>query len=378
MKRLIPWIMAAVVAVSCSTTPTAHISATLESVPDSSVVLQKLNYNRLVPVDTIRTDKSGHFDYTVDLTGNEPYFYYLYLGDKPVASMVLLPSDRVAITVPAEGSFRIEGSEESALLKKVNEDFAETTGRMNALAASLGEDSTDEEVKAVNSELSRMYVEYKRQAIKHVISHPRSITSAVVLFQRFSDNLPVFGQETDGLLFKTVRDSLELVYPNSEFLTALRDEVDMRAKNLELSNRFGDASVISFPELALPDADGNTRLLSELEGKVIVLSFWSVSQDEHKMFNVELADLYRKYHDRGLEVYQVSLDIDKPSWAATVRSQGLPWISVNDGLGIDSPSVLAYNISRIPSMFVIDRTGNPVANDVFEKDALERLLQSLL
>ena len=278
MKRLIPWIMAAVVAVSCSTTPTAHISATLESVPDSSVVLQKLNYNRLVPVDTIRTDKSGHFDYTVDLTGNEPYFYYLYLGDKPVASMVLLPSDRVAITVSAEGSFRIEGSEESALLKKVNEDFAETTGRMNALAASLGEDSTDEEVKAVNSELSRMYVEYKRQAIKHVISHPRSITSAVVLFQRFSDNLPVFGQETDGLLFKTVRDSLELVYPNSEFLTALRDEVDMRAKNLELSNRFGDASVISFPELSLPDADGNTRLLSELEGKVIVLSFWSVSQ----------------------------------------------------------------------------------------------------
>ena len=378
MKRLIPWIMAAVVAVSCSTTPTAHISATLESVPDSSVVLQKLNYNRLVPVDTIRTDKSGHFDYTVDLTGNEPYFYYLYLGDKPVASMVLLPSDRVAITVSAEGSFRIEGSEESALLKKVNEDFAETTGRMNALAASLGEDSTDEEVKAVNSELSRMYVEYKRQAIKHVISHPRSITSAVVLFQRFSDNLPVFGQETDGLLFKTVRDSLERVYPNSEFLTALRDEVDMRAKNLELSNRFGDASVISFPELSLPDADGNTRLLSELEGKVIVLSFWSVSQDEHKMFNVELADLYRKYHDRGLEVYQVSLDIDKPSWAATVRSQGLPWISVNDGLGIDSPSVLAYNISQIPSMFVIDRAGNPVANDVFEKDALERLLQSLL
>ena len=378
MKRLIPWIMAAVVAVSCSTTPTAHNSATLESVPDSSVVLQKLNYNRLVPVDTIRTDKSGHFDYTVDLTGNEPYFYYLYLGDKPVASLVLRPSDRVAITVTAEGSFRIEGSEESALLKKVNEDFAETTGRMNALAASLGEDSTDEEVKAVNSELSQMYVEYKRQAIKHVISHPRSITSAVVLFQRFSDNLPVFGQETDGLLFKTVRDSLELVYPNSEFLTALRDEVDMRAKNLELSNRFGDASVISFPELSLPDADGNTRLLSELEGKVIVLSFWSVSQDEHKMFNVELADLYRKYHDRGLEVYQVSLDIDKPSWAATVRSQGLPWISVNDGLGIDSPSVLAYNISRIPSMFVIDRAGNPVANDVFEKDARERLLQSLL
>ena len=378
MKRLISWILTAVALTSCSLGPTAHISATIESAPDSSVVLQKLNYNRLVPVDTIRTDKSGHFDYAVDLTGNEPYFYYLYLGENPVASMILLPSDRVAITVPAEGAFRIEGSEESALLKKVNEDFTAVSGRMNDLAASLGEDATDEEVKAVNTELSKMYVDYKRQAIRYVIEHPRSITSAVVLFQRFSDNLPVFGQETDGLLFKTVRDSLELVYPDSEFLTALRDEVDARARNLELASRFGDASVISFPELALPDADGNTRILSELEGKVIVLSFWSASQDEHKMFNVELAELYRKYHDRGLEVYQVSLDVDKPSWAATVRSQALPWISVNDGLGADSPSVRAYNIDHVPAMFVIDKAGNPVANDVFEKDALERLIVSLL
>ena len=378
MKRLTLWLFAAVLLASCTASPTARISATLESAPDSSVVLQKLNYNRLVPVDTIRTDKSGHFDYTVDLTGNEPYFYYIYLGDKPVASMILLPSDRVAITVPAEGPFRIEGSEESALLKRVNEDFAAASARMDALAASLDDNTSAADIQAVNQELSKTYVDYKRQAIKYVVEHPRSITSAVVLFQRFNDNLPVFGQETDAVLFKTVQDSLAQVYPKSEFLTALRDEVDARARNLELVNRFGDASVISFPELSLPDVDGNTRILSELEGKVIVLSFWSVGQDEHKMFNVELQDLYRKYHDRGLEVYQVSLDIDKPTWAATVRSQNLPWISVNDGLGTQSPSVVAYNIDHIPTMFVINKAGNPVASDVFEKEALERLVQSLL
>ena len=378
MKRLILWIFAAVLLASCTASPTARISATLESAPDSSVVLQKLNYNRLMPVDTIRTDKSGHFDYTVDLTGNEPYFYYLYLGDKPVASMILLPSDRVAITVPAEGPFRIEGSEESALLKKVNEDFAAASAKMEELAATLDENATAADVQAVNQELSRTYVDYKRQAIRYLVEHPRSITSAVVLFQRFNENLPVFGQESDAVLFRTIQDSLALVYPKSEFLTALRDEVDLRARNLELANRFGDASLISFPELVLPDVEGNTRKLSDLEGKVIVLSFWSVGQDEHKMFNVELADLYRKYHDRGLEVYQVSLDIDKPSWAATVRSQNLPWISVNDGLGTDSPAVVAYNIDHVPSMFVIDKAGNPVASDVFGKEELERLVQSLL
>ena len=141
---------------------------------------------------------------------------------------------------------------------------------------------------------------------------------------------------------------------------------------MQIASRLGDATLLSYPDLSLPDVKGETQRLSDLDGKVIVLSFWSVAQTEHKMFNVDLIDLYRKYHDKGLEVYQVSLDVDKPQWAATVNSQGLPWISVNDGLGIDSPSVLSYNVNQIPQMFIIDRSGDIVASDIFDKDALEK------
>ena len=378
MKRLSILLLASLLMAACTSGPTARISATIASAPDSSVVLQKLNYNRLVAVDTIATDAAGHFDYKVDLTGNAPYFYYLYAGGSPLASMVLLPSDQVTITVPAEGSFEIEGSEESALLKQVNDAFTAVSGRMAQLADSLGEDSSEAEVTAVNRELSKLYVDYKRQAIKYVMTHPGSITSAVVLFQRLNDDLPVFGQETDAVLFRTVRDSLEKVYPHSEFLTALRDEVDARTRNLELSTRFDEATVISFPEVSLPDIEGQVRNLSELEGQVIILSFWSVGQTEHKLFNVDLMELYRTYHDRGLEIYQVSLDIDKPTWASTVSSQGLPWISVSDGLGVQSPAVAAYNIDHIPAMFIFDRQGDLAGTDVFEKEELERLVKRLL
>ena len=378
MKKWTVWALALLLLAACDQAPVARISGTLENAKDSSVVLQKLNFNRLAPVDTIRTDANGKFNYKVKLTGNEPYFYYLYLDDSPVASMVLLQSDQVTVKVPAQGVFEIEGSEESQLLKEVNAAFAETSAQMEAISASLTDDSSDEEIHAANAALSKLYVDYKRKAIKHVITHPRSITSAVVLFQRFTDNLPVFGQESDAIIFRTVLDSLSTVYPKSEFVTALRDELDVRARDLELATRFGEASLISFPELALPDVDGNIRLLSDLEGAVIVLSFWSVGQDEHKMFNVELAELYRKYHDRGLEVYQVGLDIDKPSWAATVKSQALPWISVNDGLGVQSPAVIAYNIDHVPSMFVIDREGGIAATDLFDQEALDQLIRKIL
>ena len=378
MKRLLLFLCCAALLAACDKTPTARISATLESAPDSSVVLQKLNYNRLVPVDTIKTDAQGRFDYKVKLTGNEPYFYYLYLGERPVAALVLLPDDRVTVTVPRTGDFTVEGSEESALLQEVSKRFTTAVEEMNAVTASLDENSSESEVKAANAALSKLFVDYKREAIKYVILHPRSITSAVVLFQRFNDSMPVFGEPTDAILLKTAQDSLTLVYPRAELVTALRDQVDMMSRSLELANRFGEVGVSSFPELVMPDVDGRMRKLSDLEGHVVVVSFWSVGQTDHKMFNVDLAEIYRKYHDQGLEVYQVSLDIDKPLWASTVRSQDLPWISVNDGYGVESSAVASYNIQSIPTMFVFDKKGELVGTDVFDKDALDLLIRKSL
>lgn len=378
MKRLIPLLCVVALLASCNGNPVARMGVTVENAPDSAVVLQKLNYNRLVAVDTVKTDASGHFNYKVKLTGSAPYIYYLYMGGRPVASLVLLPNDQVNVVIPAAGDFVVEGSEESALFQQVNKHFAETVDAMNDVTSSVDENSTEAEVKAANAALSRLYIDYKREAIKYVIGHPRSITSAVVLFQRFNENLPVFGEDTDAILFKTVQDSLTLVYPKSEFVAALRDEVSARGRALDLASRFGEVGEASFPELVMPDIDGVMRKLSDLEGKVIVLSFWSVAQDEHKMFNVDLADLYAKYHDKGLEVYQVSLDVDKPTWAATVRNQGLPWISVNDGYGIESSAVTAFNVLRIPMMYVFDKQGELVGSDVFEKAALEQLIRKSL
>ena len=65
-------------------------------------------------------------------------------------------------------------------------------------------------------------------------------------------------------------------------------------------------------------------------------------------------DIYQTYAPQGLEVFQVALDTDKTSWARAVREQSLPWISVCDGLGVNSPAVATYNIVEIPAYFIIN------------------------
>ncbi|MPN46095.1 hypothetical protein SDC9_193675 [bioreactor metagenome] len=95
------------------------------------------------------------------------------------------------------------------------------------------------------------------------------------------------------------------------------------------------------------------------------------------MLNQDLLQLYQKYSGRGLEIYQVSVDVDKTLWARAVEDQKLPWVSVCDGLGSGSSGVISYNISKVPAIFVIAKDGNIVARDVFGA-RLESVVSGLL
>lgn len=378
MKKILVIVSALCILASCSKTPSARISGVIEGAGDTTVVLQKLNLNRLSAVDTIKVDAQGHFSAKVDLTGSEPHFFYLYLGDNQLAAMVLLNDDDVRIKASTVGGYEISGSEESTLLQQVNTAYGKAFNTLSALVSEASSASSQAELKAVNTKLSRTFIDYRRDALKFVMEHPRSISSAVVLFQKFNENLPVFGENADVLIFRQIKDSIETVYPKSEYVVAMRDEISAREAAFELSSKLATVQEEGFPNIALPDINGEIKSLSSYKGKVIILSFWSVGMDNHKIFNNDLVELYGKYHSRGLEVYQVSLDIDKPSWAATVKSQNLPWVSVNDGLGTASPAVSSYNLNGIPAMFIIDKEGDLVERDIFERTQLEAIILNYL
>lgn len=378
MKKIILFAVTVFLLASCNSVPTARIDVTVNGAADSSVVLQKLLFNKLQVVDTIKTDAQGHFNYKVKLKGNAPYFYYLYFGDSPVASMILLPKDKVQVKASVGGGYEISGSEESSLLQQVNAKFASLIDSMEVLAQEAQSCEDEARAKEINAELSRLYINYRKEATKYVFNNPYSITSALVLFQKINDDLPVFAASTDALLFQRVKDSLQRVYPASEFMLALSDEATSRINEMELQNRLSSAQTVGFPYLNMPDENGNMKALSDFEGKVVIVSFWSVAQTEHKMFNNDLIDIYGKYHDKGLEIYQISLDIDKSDWASSVKAQKLPWVNVNDGKGTSSMSVGLYNVQKIPSMYVFDREGNLKATDVYEKDALEKVIKACL
>lgn len=366
MKKIFSIAAAALMVFACSKAPKAVVRGSVDNLQDSVVTLQRYIAGQVTTIDTVKVDASGNFKEKVVLSGAQPAFYYLCDGERHLATLILLPGDKVSVAV-ADGGYTVEGSEESALLKEVTDKYAGTRDELFRLA---GEND--------HAGMGRAYIEYRKFAIKHAFTHPRSITSAAIVFQKFSDELPVFGEVTDVVIFKQILDSIQPIYPNSEYVAALKDLTTSRGNLLELSNRLSNTPVLDHPEIAMPDVNGREQVLSDLNGKVVILSFWSSSQTQQKMFNRTLLDIYKKYSSRGLEIYQICLDVDKASWASTVKSQELPWISVNDGLGNASPAVVNYNITKVPTMFVIDRKGNLVGRDYYDPTELSRVIEKYL
>lgn len=117
------------------------------------------------------------------------------------------------------------------------------------------------------------------------------------------------------------------------------------------------------PDIALPDADGETRKLSTLRGKIVLVDFWASWCGPCRKSNKELAALYSKYKDKGFEIYAVSLDSDKRDWLTAIKNDKINWIQVIESAGWESQVSLKWRVEQLPTSFLIDKDGMLLAID---------------
>ena len=263
-------------------------------------------------------------------------------------------------------------------LAEVERAYAEALVEFEDIALLMGAATDQADFDRLAKNMSNAYVAYYRDRVKYIMENSKSLTVIPVFYQSIGENLPLFSQNTDAILFMSVADSLATVYPESKYVKALRKDAEIRYGYLELQERIINAEEVGYPEIELPDLEGKMRKLSDMESRVVIICFWSASQAQQNMFNIDFfKPLYEQYHSKGLDIYQVSLDVDKTLWATTVKGQNLPWTNVCDSRGAQSPYVTLYNLTAIPSAFII-ADGELVDGKVVDDAALRRLLDDLL
>lgn len=362
------FIAAAVVSALSSCSEKASISGVLTGAPGADLIVKQLSGNTYNVLDTLKTDASGAYTYKLEVAGGQPEFVYLFHGSTKVASLLLIKGDRVKVVSDTLGNYSVEGSEESAKLQKVEEDFAAFMGKFASDVAS-----------GSNADASKDYIAYYRDCVKYVLENSKSLTAIPVLYQKINENFPVFSQPSDAIHFKNVHDSLMTVYPDSRYVAALGKEAERRGNLLSLNNKIQSAEQIAYPDIEMPSIKGEKVKLSEVNHKVVLVYFWQAREAAQKMFNQDvLLPLYRQYHDKGLEIYAVSLDTDKGVWASAVNSQRLPWINVCDGLGVSSQAIVLYNLGKgLPVIYPIIN-GALAPETVTSEESLRRILAANL
>ena len=355
--------LCALLAAACGK-PSARIDGTLTDAPNKQVIVKLLDVNNYKVLDTVKTDAAGHYKYKVPVQPGQPEFVYLYYGDTKISSLLLQEGDDVKVVTDTLGFGTVVGSIESERLQEVENKFA----------AFLREVEQADDNTAIRSS----YIQYYRDAVKYVITNPFSLTVVPVFFQNVSPELPVFSQTTDAMLFRSALDSLTTVYPESKYVKALEKETIRRENILGFNSRLSMADETEYPDITSKDVNGNTVSLHNLDSRAVILFFWTVTDAESKILNQETyKPVYEDYHDKGLEIFAVSLDTDKAAWASVVRSQELPWVNVNDGLGSASPAVTLYNVQSLPQAFLII-DGKILDRKVEGEKALRRELDKVL
>ncbi|MDR1339634.1 MAG: TlpA family protein disulfide reductase [Prevotellaceae bacterium] len=334
-------------------------------------------------IDTLRLKSSGKFSFRYDFRKSVfPVFLTLSISDKPLASLLVEPGEKVSMETDMKNlaGYKVSGSEGSYLLKELNDKMLKTTISVDSIARILDRLETpvsEERSQEINRELASIFTKHKRDLIRFVIKNSKSYAAYTAVYQILPNGIGVFGKENDALYFKLLADSLETKYPRSPYVLQLRDDYNRLIRPNVIQNLIDNANETAMPDIKLPDARGTQISLSSLKGKVVLLNFWSSKDRVTAQNNNELLPVYEKYKSRGFEIYQVSIDEDRGSWLQTINTQKLTWINVCDFTGTATYPLKLYNVTKLPANYLINRSGEIAGKDLFGEKLEEKIKENL-
>ena len=325
--------------------------------------LENVGISNVVTLDSIKLAPGGKFKFT-EKRPEYPDFYRLRLNNQLI-NFAVDSTETISFVADAgtfATSYSVEGSENSKAIKAI------TLAQLDANQA-ISRLRKEYEDKMISDTTYRMKVlaaadAYKEVARKYIYSAPMSTAAYFALFQQI-DGLLFFDlyDRKDVKAYGAVATSYNHTYPESPrskhlYNLTLQSMKVLRAQRpVDYSNV--ETKEISFLDIELPDVRGEVVKLSTVApGKVVLINFTAYQTEWSPALNMALGELYTKYHDRELEIYQVSLDSDFHFWRN--GASNLPWVTVHDPQSVYSQVAGLYNVKQLPALFILDRKGNLV------------------
>ncbi len=364
---------------SCSFQPKFEVSGSISDAADKTIYLEEIGKPLGQALDSAKLSKNGKYSFSRPAL-SYPSFYALRLGNERITFSVD-STESVKINSSASNfssKYEVEGSHESKKIQEIVVRGQELNNDLRALSNTFNSKVIDQQT--YNDSLLSLIDIYKADVQHFIYENPRSASAFFTLYQRIG-GYPIFDANNpqDYRAYGAVATSWDSFYPESASSKYLK-EVTLQAfkarKKTESNNKtFENLKEVDNFEIELPNRSGKLESLASLKGKVVLLDFTAYQGEYSGPYNIALAELYSKYKDRGFEIYQISLDADEHFWKVT--SSNLPWITVRDKNSQYSSVARTYNVTSLPTAFIIDREGAIQARATDIKD-IEKQIKGLL
>ena len=117
--------------------------------------------------------------------------------------------------------------------------------------------------------------------------------------------------------------------------------------------------------------------LKENLGKATLIDFWASWCPPCRQENPNVVAIYNEFHAKGLNIISVSLDKFADKWKQAIEEDKLSWTQVSNLKEMKDPIALQYEVTQIPTTFLLDASGKVVAVDL-RGDDLKAKINELL
>ncbi len=380
MKKYVILAVVAMAMTACSEKK-FHVEGQIFNAKDSVLYFENIGLAGPEVLDSARLGDDGSFSFSGEQS-EAPEFYRLRISDQIISLSI---DSTETVTIKAQwpqiaSQYEVNGSEECQTIKTL------ALKQMDLQQRAINVSRNNElDVDQVNDSILAMVRQYKDEVKKqYIFPNPGKPSAYFALFQTLG-NMLLFNPQSDKediKVFAAVATSWDTYWPEAERGKNLHNIAIEGMKNVRINeaqaNQTIDASKVQeagLIDIALPDNHGKMRHLTDFKGKVVLLDFHVFATNDSPARILLLRELYNKYQAQGLEIYQVSLDADEHFWKQ--QTSALPWISVREDKGANSPTLSIYNVQAVPEFFLIDRGNNIVGRSQSIKD-LEQAIKNLL